>query len=146
MRNLRQVISSIALLMAIGTLPAHTDEVEVTQQVNLKYAQRIKDLGDQIQLLSGKGLLTKDETAQFMERQSQLGKTQQSVKMGGYQKNATDDLEKSVTQLNADVFKASHKDNPVKPGQAQTEVNDPNLIPAYSDKNLQPGSGVVDKK
>jgi len=150
MRISKKIIGGIAVMLMNGALSAHADSVEEVSTSRgpnpAKYQQRIKDLGDQIQLLGNKGLITKEEVAQFMERQSQLGKSEESVRNGGFQKPATDELEKSVTLLNADVFKASHKSNPIKPGQAEKEVNDPNLVPAYPDANLQPGSGVVDKK
>jgi hypothetical protein len=146
MRTSKKIIVLFVIMLVSGTLPARADSVEVTTTRQLKYQQRIKDLGEQIQMLESKGLLTKDESAKFMERQSQMSKSEEAVRNGGFPKGPTDDLEKSVTLLNSDVFKASHKNNPVKPGQAEKETNDPNLIPAYPDANLQPGSGVVDKK
>jgi hypothetical protein len=146
MRTSKKIIALFAIMLVSGTLPARADSVEVIKTAQLKYRQRIKDLGEQIQMLESKGLLTKDESAKFMERQSQLGKSEEVIENGGFQKGPTDELEKSVTLLNSDVFKASHKSNPIKPGQADKEVNDPNLIPAYPDANLKPGSGVVDKK
>jgi hypothetical protein len=146
MRTSKKIIALFAIMLVSGTLPARADSVEVTTTMQLKYRQRIKDLGEQIQMLESKGLLTKDESTKFLERQSQMSKAEEAIRNGGFQKGPTDELEKSVTLLNSDVFKASHKNNPVKPGQADKEVNDPNLIPAYPDANLQPGSGVVDKK
>jgi hypothetical protein len=145
----KRIISVFAVMLASGTLPAPADNVEPSgtmRLINPKYQQRVKNLGEQIQMLEGKGLLTKEETAKFMERQSQLSKSEEAARNGGYQKPETDQLEKSITLLNSDVFKASNKHNPIKPGQAEKEVNDPNLIPAYPDANLQPNSGVVDKQ
>jgi hypothetical protein len=140
MRNSKKIIGVIAALALSGTLSTYAEMNPA------EYQQRIKDLGNQVQLLQGKGLLTNDEVSKFTVRLSQLSKVEESVRSGGFQKAPTDELEKSVTQLNGDVFKASHKANPIKPGQADKEVNDPNLIPAYPDANLKPGSGVVDKK
>jgi hypothetical protein len=142
----KKIMLLFAFMSVSVTLPARADSVEVTKTIQLKYQQRIKDLGEQIQMLESKGLLTKDESAKFMQRQSQMSTSEEAIRNGGFQKGPTDELEKSVTLLNSDVFKASHKSNPVKPGQADKEVNDPNLVPAYPDANLQPGSGVVDKK
>jgi hypothetical protein len=146
MRISKRIISIFAAVLVGGTLPALADNADSTTKLrNPKYEERVKNLGEQIQMLEGKGLLTKDETARFMERQSQLSKQEEAVRSGGYQKPETDQLEKSITLLNSDVFRASNKHNPIKPGQAEKEVNDPNLIPAYPDANLQPGSGVVGK-
>ncbi len=66
---------------------------------------------------------------------------EEKTRQDGFPKPEADDLEKSITKLNSDVFSASHKSNPVKAGSAEKEVHDPNLIPAYPDANLQPGSG-----
>jgi len=139
MHNSKKIIGIVAAIWASGTFA-------YAEMNPAEYQQRIKDLGDQVHLLQGKGLLTNDEVSKFTERLSQLSKTEQTVRSAGFQKVPTDELEKAVTKLNADVFKASHKDNPIKPGQADQEVNDPNLIPDYPDPNLKPGSGVVDKK
>ncbi len=109
-----------------------------------KYKKRIADLGDQIQLNSSKGFISKEETETFLARQSKLIAMEEEARKKGFEKADADELERSITLLNADLFTASHKDNPVKAGQADAEVNDPNLIPAYPDKELQPGSGKVD--
>ncbi|HEY9760265.1 MAG TPA: hypothetical protein V6C97_34225 [Oculatellaceae cyanobacterium] len=149
MHTVKRVFSSALVAMSVGVLPVFADSVETTETISFngaKYAQRVKDLGEQIQLVQSKGLITNDEATKFLERQSKLKTTEEEVRKGGFQKPQADELEKSITLLNADVFKASHKSNPIKPGQADKEVNDPNLIPAYPDANLQPGSGVVDKK
>jgi len=107
----KKIIAMLAIVLVSGSLPVRADDVEVsaTSKVNAKYHQRIKDLGEQIQLLESKGLITKDEAAKFTERQAQLDKSEESVKSAGFQKPATDELEKSITALNADVSKASHK-------------------------------------
>ena len=149
MHTMRQLVSSVVMASAIGVLPVMADSVETTETVSLnpaKYAQRVKDLGEQIQLVQSKGLITGDEASKFLERQGKLKNMEEETRKAGFPKPQADELEKSITLLNADLFKASHKSNPIKPGQADKEVNDPNLIPAYPDANLQPGSGVVDKK
>ncbi|HEY9683427.1 MAG TPA: hypothetical protein V6C86_17745 [Oculatellaceae cyanobacterium] len=149
MHTVKRVFSSALVSMSVGILPVFADSVETTETISIngaKYAQRVKDLGEQIQLVRSKGLITTEEATKFLERQAKLKTTEEEVRKAGFQKPQADELEKSITLLNADVFKASHKSNPIKPGQAEKEVNDPNLIPAYPDANLQPGSGVVDKK
>lgn len=89
-----------------------------------------------------KGFITGDEFNQFQERKAGLLSQEESASKKGFPKEEIDKLETAVTQLNADLFKAMRKSDPVKPGPAETEVNDPNLIPAYPDPELQPGSGL----
>jgi hypothetical protein len=120
-------------------------EIESSSLVRPKYRQRLKDLGEQIQLVQNKGFISQDEATKFLERQSRLLSLEAEVRKSGFPKPEADDLEKKITLLNEEVFKASHKNNPIKPGQAEREVNDPNLIPAYSDPKLQPGSGQVSR-
>jgi TolA-binding protein len=131
-----------------STLLAQSSSSSVTEEVRLgepKYRQRIKDLGEQIEMIQGKGFLTKPEADKFMQRIEELRGMEAEARKNGYAKPEADELEKGITLLNEQVFKASHKNNPIKPGPAEKEVNDPNLIPAYPDANLQPGSGKVSK-
>jgi hypothetical protein len=116
---------------------------ESTEVGRPKYRQRIMDLGDQIRLVQNKGFISEDQATKFLNRQSGLISTEKELREKGFPKPPTDDLEKAITLLNEEVFKASHKNDPIKPGQAEKEVHDPNLIPAYPDKELQPGSGQV---
>jgi hypothetical protein len=120
---------------------SNTESIEEPSLGRPKYRQRIKDLGEQIHLVQSKGFISQDEATKFLDRQSKLFSMEAEARNNGFPKPATDDLEKAITLLNEEVFKASHKNNPIKPGQAEREVNDPNLIPAYPDKDLQPGSG-----
>ena len=106
-----------------------------------KFKQRLVDLADQIKMAQGKGFLTADEVSKFMERQSKLLMQEEAASKKGFPRSELDALEREITLLNGDVFKAMRKSDPVKPGQAEKEVNDPNLIPAYPDPELQPGSG-----
>lgn len=109
-----------------------------------KFKQRLNDLADQVHLAQGKAFITADEAAKFMERQSKLLTVEADLSRRGYPKEELDSLEKSITSLNADLFAAMHKTDPVKPTASEKEVNDPNLIPAYNDPELKPGSGHVD--
>jgi len=120
-----------------------TQVAEEVEQGRPKYRKRIKDLGDQIHLVRDKGFITQEEADKFLNRQTELFAMEADVRKNGFPRPASNDLEKSITLLNEQVFKASHKNDPIKPGQAEKEVNDPNLIPAYPDKDLQPGSGKV---
>jgi hypothetical protein len=106
-----------------------------------KFKQRINDLGDQIRLVQSKGFITGIEASKFLDQQSKLLLQESEVSMKGFPKADLDTLEKAITLLNADLFAAMRKCDPVKPGSAEKEVNDPNLIPAYTDPELQPNSG-----
>jgi len=107
----KKIIAILAIVLVSGSLSVRADNVDesATERVNAKYQQRIKDLGEQIHLLQSKGLITEDDAAKLIERQSQLSKSEESVRNDGFQKPATDELEKSITALNADVSTASHK-------------------------------------
>lgn len=107
-----------------------------------KFKERIRNLGEQIQMAQGKGFIGSQEANAFMDRQAKLLIQEQEAAKKEFQKEDMDKLETDITVLNGDLFKAMRKSDPVKPGAAETEVNDPNLIPAYPDPELQPGSGV----
>jgi hypothetical protein len=142
---IKQRTCSFALsALAIFAAPVFADSIEVSASTGIgqaKYAQRVSDLGDQIRLVRSKGLITQEDEAKFSARQQELKAMEEKTRQDGFPKPEADDLEKSITKLNSDVFSASHKSNPVKAGSAEKEVHDPNLIPAYPDANLQPGSG-----
>ncbi len=108
-----------------------------------KFKERLLNLADQIRLVQSKGFISSDEASLFLDRQSKLLLQEAEASKKGFPRPELDDLEKAITLLNSDLFKASKKSDPVKPGPAQTEVNDPNLIPAYPDPELQPGSGKI---
>ena len=91
-------------------------------------------------MAQSKSWINADEAAKFMERQAKLLTEEAEANKQDYPKAAVDKLEREVTLLNGDLFKAMHKTDPVKPGPADKEVNDPNLIPAYPDPELQPNS------
>ncbi len=113
----------------------------VTRKFVPKFKERLNDLAEQVKMALSKGWINADESAKFMERQTKLLAEEAEANKQGYPKAAVDNLEKEVTLLNGDLFKAMHKTDPVKPGPADKEVNDPNLIPAYPDPELQPNSG-----
>lgn len=92
-----------------------------------------------------KGFITDAEASQFLDRKTKLLDVEAEANKKAFPKDDIDSLEKAITLLNSDLFKAMRKTDPVKPGQADKEVNDPHLIPAYPDPELQPGSGKVDK-
>ncbi len=137
----QQERSSFSITSVNSSGPPGVQITESTEVGRPKYKQRITDLGDQIRLIQNKGFISQGEADKFLSRQSELTSMEKETREKGFPKPATDDLEKAITLLNEEVFKASHKTNPVKAGQAENEVNDPNLIPAYPDRNLQPGSG-----
>lgn len=110
-----------------------------------KFRQRLVDLADQVKMAQGKGFITADEASKFMDRQAKLLVQEESANKKGFPRPELDELERAITLLNGDLFKAMRKADPVKPGASEAEVNDPNLIPAYNDPELQPGSGKVDK-
>lgn len=105
-----------------------------------KFKERLLNLADQIKLVQSKGFITAEEASSFLSRQAALLAQESEAARKGFPRAEVDALEKGVTLLNSDLFKASRKSDPVKPGAAETEVNDPNLIPAYPDPELQPGS------
>ncbi len=127
--------------MDTGAFTIPTEKTSITFVP--KFKQRITDLGDQIRLVQGKGFITQDEASKLLDRQSKLFVQESEVSKRGFPKADLDVLEKAITLLNADLFKAMRKSNPVQAGPAEKEVNDPNLIPAYSDPELQPGSGHI---
>lgn len=106
-----------------------------------KFRERLINLGDQIRMVQAKGFISAEESSAFLSRQAVLLEQETTAAKNGFQRAEVDSLEKAITLLNSDLFKASKKSDPVKPGPAETEVNDPNLIPAYPDAELQPGSG-----
>jgi hypothetical protein len=111
-----------------------------------KFKQRLNDIADQIKMAQGKNFITAAEASQFLERENKLLSVEADASKNGFPKSSIDDLEKAITLLNGDLFKAMRKSDPVKPGTAEKEVNDPNLIPAYPDPELQPGSGQMEQK
>jgi hypothetical protein len=144
MHTIKRTCHFAILTLTVVAAPVFAQSVEVSASTGLnpaKYAQRVKDLGEQIRLVRSKGLITEDDATKFSARQQELKSMEEKTRQDGFQKPEADTLEKSITKLNADLFAASHKTNPIKPGQAEKEVHDPNLIPAYPDANLQPGSG-----
>ncbi len=144
MHTIKRTCHLAILTLSVVAAPVFAQSVEISASTELnqaKYAQRVKDLGEQIRLARGKGLISEDDASKFTARQQELKGMEEKTRQGGFQKPQADELEKSITRLNADLFAASHKTNPIKPGQAEKEVHDPNLIPAYPDANLQPGSG-----
>ena len=148
MHIFKQAHHLVLIALTISTIPAFAQSVQISETTELgqaKYAQRVKDLGEQIRLVQSKGLISQDAATKFLDRQTKLKAQEEETRKGGFQKPAADNLEQAITKLNSDLFAASHKSNPIKPGQADKEVNDPNLVPAYPDANLKPGSGVVDK-
>jgi hypothetical protein len=149
MHTIKRTCHLAILAMTLVATPVFAQSVQITESTELgqaKYAQRVKDLGEQIRLVRSKGLITQDDESKFVARQQELRTIEEKTRQGGFQKPEADELEKSITKLNADLFAASHKSDPIKPGQAQKEVHDPNLIPAYPDANLQPGSGSKQSK
>jgi hypothetical protein len=129
-----------------GTRPPDTGVFSIpTERTSIRFVprfkQRINDLGDQIRLARSKGFITPEEESRLQERQSKLLLQEADVSQKGFLKPDLDALEKAVTLLNGDVFAAMRKSDPVKSGSAEKEINDPNLIPAYTDPELQPNSG-----
>ena len=103
-----------------------------------KFKQRINDLGAQIRLVESKGLITSGEAGAFLDRQARLLLQEAQANNQGFRTAELNALEKAITLLNADLFAATHKNSPVKPGTAEKEINDPNLIPDYPDPELKP--------
>lgn len=116
-------------------------EFSITRKFVPKFKERLTDLADQIKMAQGKGWINAEESSKFMERQSRLLTEEAEANKAGYPKSSVDNLEREITLLNGELFKAMHKTDPIKPGQAEKEVNDPNLIPAYPDPELQPNRG-----
>ncbi len=122
-----------------------TGEAVITTRPKMKFVPKFKErlvnLAEQVNMAEGKGFITKEEAAGFIERQKSLLAKEAEASKSGFPRADVDELERSVALLNSDLFKAMRKNDPVKPGPAESEVNDPNLIPAYPDPELQPGSG-----
>lgn len=103
-----------------------------------RFKQRLNDIGAQIKMAEQKGFISPQDAQTFASRASLLLLQESEVSEKGFPKPVLDDLEKSITLLNSDLFAAMHKKNPIRPGLSEKEINDPNLIPAYSDPALQP--------
>ncbi len=87
-----------------------------------KFKQRIMDLKDQITLGQKNGYLTNEEVAAFMERDNQLLQQEEDLARKNYPKAQLDELEKAITLLNGDLFKASNKKGPPPgPGSDTTD-------------------------
>ncbi|HEY9784098.1 MAG TPA: hypothetical protein V6D17_01765 [Candidatus Obscuribacterales bacterium] len=89
----------------------HTETVEQkgmlgfqhSNKVALKYKERLKNYGEQIELGLTKGWLTADQAASFKKELARLSEIESQVSAKGYPKAETDILEKDFTKFNADL-------------------------------------------
>lgn len=86
-----------------------------------KFAKRISDLKEQIDLAQRKGFLSTDDAASLTLRQTQLIKQDEDAARQKYPLNLQSELEKAITQLNADLYKLMNKD---KSAQKTDTVSD----------------------
>lgn len=85
-----------------------------------KFKERIKNLKEQVEFSLGKGFISQDESTQFHSRLTQLSAQEADLEKKGYPKGELDSLEKGITGLNSDLFKASNKPSGEKPGTTTT--------------------------
>lgn len=100
-----------------------------------KFKERIKNLKEQVDFSLGKGFITQDESAQFHSRLTQLHAQEEDLAKKGYPKGELDVLEKGITGLNSDLFKASNKPAADKPGTTTTGGASPAAAPATAPKS-----------
>lgn len=82
-----------------------------------KFKERIKNLREQVDFSLGKSFISKDESSTFHSRLDQLHAQEEDLAKRGYPKTELDDLEKGITGLNSDLFKASNKPSGEKAGE-----------------------------
>jgi hypothetical protein len=120
-RQLALSLSLTTLLLCSGVLKAQADEVRSesgsssssTELVGekkgyaLKYAERVKNWGEQIDTGVSKGWLTADDASKFRSRLENLRQLNNSVSSKGYPKADLNDMEKQFNQFNIDLSHAS---------------------------------------
>lgn len=79
------------------------------QALDGKYKKRLANLAEQVETGAAKGWLTADEAAKFRQELSELQSKAQKTAAAGFAKGEADDLEKSVTLFNQNLYKASNK-------------------------------------
>lgn len=85
-----------------------------------KFKERIKNLKEQVDFSLGKGFITQAESTAFHARLDQLHVQEEDLAKKGYPKAELDGLEKGITGLNSDLFKASNKASAEKAGTTTT--------------------------
>lgn len=130
------------IIRSIKDMQSPDGTVTITRKFVPKFKERIKNLAEQIQMAQSKGFIEPEKAKDFLAEQAKLLQQEEAAAKNNFPKEELDKLETAITVLNGNLFKAMRKNDPVKPGPAESEVNDPNLIPAYPDPELQPGSGI----
>jgi hypothetical protein len=97
-----------------------------------KFKERIKNLREQVDFSLGKTFISKDESSKFHSRLDQLHAQEEDLAKRGYPKSELDDLEKGITGLNSDLFKASNKPSGEKAGETTTSGGTTSGAPAKS--------------
>ncbi|MBX9719756.1 MAG: hypothetical protein K2X81_00035 [Candidatus Obscuribacterales bacterium] len=119
---------------AVGGDSSFSSETVRTEKPSIffvpKFKQRILDLKEQITLGQTKGFLSSEEVAAFMQRDGQLLLQEEDLAKKNYPKAQLDDLEKAITLLNGDLFKAMNKKGPPPgPGSDTTDSAKQNSTP-----------------
>lgn len=123
MRNVLAMSLTIAgLLLSTNVLRVSADEVSATssssssttdsidvKQHNLKYGERVKNWGEQIDMGISKGWLTADEASTFKTRLDGLRQLNDSISAKGYPRAEQDDMEKQFNTFNIDLSTAASK-------------------------------------
>jgi hypothetical protein len=105
--GLLSILAGFAL--SIPATPA--DEVTVTPTLNLeaKYRQRIKDMGEQLDNGIAKGWISSGKGEQLKKELSDVDAMETDVSAKGFEKEPTNVLEKKVTALNEHITNAMKK-------------------------------------
>ena len=100
--------TQLCVLVLLGfafSIPVLADEITSTLTPNLeaKYRQRIKDMGEQLDNGVSKGWISSAKASQLKQELSDVDSLETDVSSKGFPKEATNDLEKKVTALNEHI-------------------------------------------
>jgi hypothetical protein len=87
MHTIKRTCHFAILTLTVVAAPVFAQSVEVSASTGLnpaKYAQRVKDLGEQIRLVRSKGLITEDDATKFSARNLSIHLRQFQKKFSDY--------------------------------------------------------------
>lgn len=97
-----------------------------------KFKKRISDIADQIDMALSKGFISSDEASGFKQRQLQLLSMDEEYNKKGSAPNLLVEIERTITVLNADMYRAMNKDKAAPLPEKSSEKT-----PAASDKSTE---------
>lgn len=86
-----------------------------------KFNRRIMNLGEQIDLALSKGFISSEEAASFKQRQMQLVSMDEEATKKKMPQTSVIEIERALTVLNADMYRAMHKDTAAKETKEKDE-------------------------